>query len=120
MFVNGLGFLTTFARDLRFHTAEYVPTRTAKQLSNSLKKIIQLYGRGGFVVRVILMDMEFDKVADLMALVKCNTTAAVEHVAEIEWAHRTIKERARRVVAELPFACLPHVMTIHLVYFVLK
>ncbi|EJK60825.1 hypothetical protein THAOC_18763, partial [Thalassiosira oceanica] len=110
MFVNGLGFLTTFSRDLRFHTAEYVPTRTAKQLSSSLKKIIQLYGRGGFVIRVILMDMEFDKVADLLDLVKCNTTAAVEHVAEIERAHRTIKERARRVVAELPFACLPRIV----------
>ena len=55
-----------------------------------------------------------------MDLVKCNTTAAREHVAEIERAHRTIKERARRVVAELPFDCLPHMLVIHLVYFVVK
>ena len=61
MFVNGLPFLTTFSRDIRFGTAEHVPSRTAKQLANSLMKVVKLYAKGGFVVRNLLMDGEFDK-----------------------------------------------------------
>ncbi|EJK68915.1 hypothetical protein THAOC_09872, partial [Thalassiosira oceanica] len=105
MFVNGVAFLCTFSRDIRFFTAEHVPTRTAKQLGSSLKKIIRLYANGGFIVRLILMDGESEKVKGELPLVRTNTTAAREHVAEIERGHRTIKERARCVVsAELVLA----------------
>ena len=61
MFVNRIAFLTTLSQDIRLFTCEYVPTRTAKQLSKLLEKIVQLYLRGGFIIRVILMDMEFEK-----------------------------------------------------------
>lgn len=122
MFVNGVAFLCTSSRDIRFFTAEHVPNRTAKQLSSSLKKIIRLYGSGGFIVRIILMDMEFEKVADEMENVIVNTTAAREHVAEIERGIRTIKERARCTVSELPFAwkCLHRQVIIHLIYHTVK
>ena len=122
MFVNGVAFLSTFSRDIRFFTAEHVPSRTAKQLGSSLKKIIRLYAKGGFVVRLILMDGEFAKVEDELPLVQSNTAATQEHVAEIERGHRTIKERARCVVSELPFAwkCLHQQIIIHLVYYVVK
>ena len=71
-----------------------MPSRTAKQLSKSLKKILQLYARGGFIIRVIFMDMEFEKVKDELGLVDVNTTAAREQVAEIERGIRLLKERS--------------------------
>ena len=46
-------------------------------------------------MRVILMDMEFEKVWDHFPLAEMNTTAAQEHVGEIERHIRTVKERAR-------------------------
>ena len=58
MFVNGLPFLTTLSRTIRLRTSEYLPTRTAPQLGSSLMKIVRLYARGGFVVKVIFMDKE--------------------------------------------------------------
>ena len=64
MFVNGIPFLTTLSRKIQLRTAEFLPSRTASQLSKSLKKVMRLYYRGGFNVRVILMDMEFVKLAD--------------------------------------------------------
>ena len=69
MFVNGVAFLMTLSRRIRLVTAEHIPTRTAKQLSSSLDKIVRLYTRGGFTVKVILMDQEFDKVENEMGLV---------------------------------------------------
>ena len=86
---------------------EYLSRRTAKQLVNALRKVplyltqkkpiidkfllpadqlhthtlrkvIFLYARGGFVVRHAMMDMEFEKVKNLVLLVEVNTTAARE------------------------------------------
>ena len=81
MFVNGLPFLTTFSRDIRFGTAEHVPSRTAKQLANSLMKVVKLYAKGGFVVRNLLMDGEFEKFKPEISLIYLNISAAREHVA---------------------------------------
>ena len=76
MFVNSVAFLVTLSRGIRMHTAEYMPTWTVDQLDSGLTKVLNLYRRGGFVVRVILMDMEFEPLADSFKLVRINTTAA--------------------------------------------
>ena len=44
--------------------------------------------------------------------------AANEHVGEVERRIRIIKERARGILATLPFKKLPRFMIIHLVHFV--
>ena len=62
--------------------------------------------------------MEFEKVKDELGLVDVNTTAAREHVAEIERGIRLLKERSRCVVKSLPFQYLPKQIVIHMVYFV--
>ena len=70
-------------------------------LSSSLKKIFRLYLRGGFVVKTLLMDMEFECLKDEFDVVTVNTTAAREHVGEIERMIRVIKERCRCVLGDL-------------------
>ena len=69
MFVNGLAFFTTLGRDIRFGTAEHVPSRTAHQLAKSLKKVVKLYALGGFGVRTVLMDGEFKKINQRLNLI---------------------------------------------------
>ena len=81
MFVNDLAFFTTLGRDIRFGTAEHVPSRTAKQLAKSLMKIVKLYALGGLVVRTVLMDGEFEKIKPEVEL-DINISAAREHVSE--------------------------------------
>ena len=79
MLVNGLAFFTTLGRDIRFGTAEHVPSRTAKQLAKSLMKIVKLYSNGGFVVRTVIMDGEFEKIkSEVDAAVNINISAARE------------------------------------------
>ena len=83
MFLNGHAFLTTLSRRIRLVTAENVTRRTASHLHRALNKIIALYARGGFRVKVVLMDNEFKKVRDLLSIVEVNTTAVREHVVRL-------------------------------------
>ena len=93
MFVAGVPFFVTYSRKIKFTTGEFLPRRTARQLATSLKKVLCLYARGGFIVRLCLMDREFEPVKDLVPLVEINTTAAREHVGLIERRIRVVKEK---------------------------
>ena len=117
MFVNGMAFLTTLSRKLQLSTVEQLPSPMATQLSNLLIKIVKLYARTSFILKVIMMDQEFDKVEDACNMVDINTTVTREHVGEIERFICTIKERSRALVSDLPYKFLPCQVTIHLVYF---
>ena len=70
MFINEVPFLITQSRKIRLYTIGHVPTRTAKQLGSSVKKIVNLYARHGFTVNVILMDSEFKKIVEEVPLWK--------------------------------------------------
>ncbi len=96
---------------------EKLLSRTATQLSNSLTKIVRLYACTGFIVRVIMMDQEFDKVEDACKMVEINTTAARKHISEIKCFICTIKECSRALMSDLPYTTLPRQVIIRLVYF---
>ena len=78
---------------------------------------MKVYTSGGFVVQTMMMDMEFEKLVDLLPNVTVNTMAAREHVGEIERKIRVIKERARGTMNTLPYPQLPRLMTIKLMHF---
>ena len=61
MFVGGLPFLITSLRHIKLATAEFVSMHTARQLDKLLMKVVLMYGRGGLVVNLALMEMEFEK-----------------------------------------------------------
>ncbi len=83
-FVDKTAFLLSVSRQIKFITAEYVATHTAKSLSKHLTQVVQVYAQAGFAVRTILMDGEFEKVKDELPSLICNTTAAKEHVSNAE------------------------------------
>ena len=80
MFVNSITFLVTLSRNIILITVEHVPTRTRVQLAKSSMNIIKIYARDCFVIRLVLMDMEFETIKDKVGLVEVNTTSAREHV----------------------------------------
>ena len=65
MLVNMNAFIITSTRKLKFMTTDQFPCWTAVYTSKSLNKLIKLYRRGGFIIHVILMGVEFEKVADM-------------------------------------------------------
>ena len=116
MFVNGVPFLVSTARGLNFITVEYTKSRTAKALAGCVRHIMDMYGRGGFQVGTVLMDNEFECLRNLIPVLDINTTAAKEHVPEIERRIRLIKERGRGILNTLPFKKLPRIILIELIY----
>ena len=58
MFVNGTEFLIISERNITFATIDNITIWTADQPIKILNKVIKLYGQGGFVICVTLMDME--------------------------------------------------------------
>ena len=72
MFVNLNYFMIESARKLKFVTVEHIPSLTAEKISKNLNKVINLYGIGGFVIHVILMDAEFYKVAEILGNIEVN------------------------------------------------
>ena len=66
-------------------TAEFVPTCKSGQLDKYLSKRVTLYARGGFIVRLALMDKEFDNIENVVDLLETNTTVAARvHIGKIE------------------------------------
>jgi hypothetical protein len=80
--------------------------------------MIDLYARGGFQEGTVLMDNEFEKLQNLVTILAINTTAAKEHVPEVERKIRLIKERGRGILNTLPFKKMPRLVLIELVYHV--
>ncbi len=69
MFVNGLPFLVTSLRGISLVAIELLPTRTANQMGSSVEQVLNIHGRAGFIVQTYLMDMEFEKLKDLLLYV---------------------------------------------------
>ena len=103
MFANGNMFMITSARKLKLATIEHIPSQTAEHISKSLNRMIKLYRRGGFIIRVILMGIEFERVDKLMGNVKVNIAAAREHVGEVDRTIRTVNEYGIGIVNKLPY-----------------
>jgi hypothetical protein len=117
MFVNGLPFFVTLSRGISLVTIKFLPSRTAKQLANGIEHVARIYGRAGFIVQISMMDMEFEKLKDLLSNIALNTTATQEHVGEIERKISVIKERARGTINTLPYKMLPELVIIELLHF---
>ena len=62
------------------------------------------------------MDMEFEKVKDLVPLVEVNAAAARKHVGLIERAIWHLKEKTRATISEFPFVWIPILVLIQTVY----
>ena len=120
MFVNGIPLLVTLSRAIRRYTCEHVPDQKAPQLSASLKKIVNLYARGGFTVFTIMTYMEFENVKYQpgMEFVDVNTTAAQEHMAEIKRGIRFLHRACCTVstLSAMGIWYLPKQVVIRMVY----
>ena len=80
---------------------------------------MQMYGRGGFVVNLIMADQEFEKLQEPLGdLVQINTAASRKHVGEIKRSNRSTQERMRVISSKRPYMVLPKQVVIHLVYYV--
>ena len=116
--VNELTFLATTSKRLSYKTAQWLATRTYRDYRSGIKEVLPIYKKGGFDVANISADPEYDGLLEEIYKelgIPYNQAAAKEHVAEIERAIRTIKERIRSVYHSLPFENLTKTMIKYLV-----
>ncbi len=64
------------------------------------------------------MDNEFEKVRVLILILVVNTTAAKEHMPEVERRIRLIKEGGRGILNTLLMKKMPQIILIELIYYV--
>ncbi len=102
---------------MRFKFSKHLQLRTAKRFVHTLERVFRIYMTTGFVIQMALMDMEFENLRTMMPHVALNTTAAREHIGEVEQKIRVIKEKARGMFNTLPYKKLPKLMVIELLHF---
>ena len=109
MYVNRVAMLVSISRKIRFGTLEVIPNNKSTLLLKGSKSILQVYQCQGFQIEMALMDGEFGNLHGELASmgVTLNATSRDEHVGEIEWFIRTIKERMRAIYNTLPFRKIP-------------
>jgi hypothetical protein len=116
-FINGVPFIVTRSRRLRFITAEAIKSRQKKVLVDALKQVVNLYKCFGFHVHTCFADGEFTHLQHQVEGVYLDTTGHDEHVGDIERVIRVIKERVRSVRSSMPCTRVPRRIIIELVTF---
>ena len=94
-FVYGIALVLTLTCWIKFVTIEHTLSRTNKQITVHLKRVLRVYHREGFTVRYVLMNGEFENMKNELPSIVCNTTATKEHVAKANRQIRVVKERCR-------------------------
>jgi hypothetical protein len=112
---NGIPFLVSISRHIKFGTAEMLKFESAAQLLASIKLVTQTYATRGFLVTTRMMvDGQFEPLrGELAGLgIAVNCISRDEHVPEIERHIRTLKEHTRCIYNQLPFKKMPARITI--------
>jgi hypothetical protein len=118
MFDNGLPLFVTKSRKIGL-TVEFLPSGTTDSLHSYLTKVVRFYKRTGLLVKMCLMDMEFEVLESKSenALVNCVQLLGSMLVTLNNPLGLYKRERARCDVSELPFGhCMPDAMVIQLIY----
>ena len=95
MTVNGMPFLVTVARNLKFSTAEFITSKNINHICNCFESAIELHNSRGFTIAHLLGDPEFDPMKNELKEdfdIECNGVAAQEHIPEMERHIRALKE----------------------------
>ena len=113
LYVNGMPFLATISKDIKFRTCQWLEHKTMKVYRSVLQNVFRFYTEAGFRVATIHSDNEFaplkGPLKDLLGI-QLNVAAADEHVPEAERNNRVIQERIRCVFHSMPYKCIPRLM----------
>ena len=123
-FVNKIPFLLTLSRKIYFTAVNHLANRTVPEIFKAFKEIYGYYLQRGFRITEVHVDGEFEPLKSLIQSLPggpmVNLASANEHVPEIERRIRVVKERCRAVRHGLPFQRIPRLLTIYIVFYVVK
>ena len=116
VYIQGIPmFHTISGRSCQFRTLEpiTIKVKTYKEdILNGLRKVINIYRSRGINITQINGDNEFDSIKNDHPEFNLNILASNDHVGDIERANRTLKERTRTLLNDLPYSQYPKSMVV--------
>jgi hypothetical protein len=123
-FVNEIPFFLTLSRKIWFTAVNHLADRTVPHIFNTFKEMYQYYLHHGFHIKTVHADGEFAPLKPFIESMPggpmVNLDSANDHVPEIEWRIRVVKERCRATRHSVPYERFPKLMMIHIVLNVVK
>jgi hypothetical protein len=123
-FVNQISFFLTLSQNICLTAVNHLTDRTVPQIFKAFKEMYQYYLHRGFHIKTVHAD---DESAPLKTLIEdmpgepmVNLASAAEHVPEIKRRIWVVKEQCRATRHSLLFHTIPKLMTIHIVFNVVK
>ena len=113
LFVNRMPMLTSIDRAIHFRSLIPLKSRSQDDLYMGIDKILRNYNKGGFNIKMIHRDREFEEFMDLIKddlEVDMNYTARGKHAPEAEGNNRTIGEQIQVAYHNLPYTKVLKVM----------
>ena len=110
MYVQGVPFLTTISKEYNFRTVEPLMHKhkaNKNDMVTAIQRIIKMYHVRGLTITQITSDNDFNCIRDNIRPIFLNVVAADEHVSPVERSIRTIKDRTRCHVHNLPYSHYP-------------
>ena len=113
MYINGKPFFTSIDRSIRFRAVLPLAGRSGEELLRAIKMVSRKYNAGGFLVKTIHCDAEFQPYFEDVwenLTIEMEFTNAQDHVPEAERNNRTIQERFHAAFHRLPYKAIPMLM----------
>ena len=105
MFVNGILFIKTISRHMKFMTEEHISNAEVTTLKESIRQVKYVYMQQGFKITNILTDRQFTCIRGNIEELQINLKVCsnYEHVRETYQLNRTVKERFRGIYNTITF-----------------
>ena len=111
MYVNGMPFLTTISKNIKYCTAMWVANCTAPTIASLVESVLKLYQWGGFQVTEVCTDCKFKPVLQVLQdngwSFMTNLANTQECVPEAECKNRILKECIHATYHGIPYMMLP-------------
>ena len=117
--VNGMPFLTTLSKNIKYHTAIWVADCNPTTIEPLVESVLNLYQQASFQVSNICNDHEFKLVLSILLddgwLFITNLANAQEHVPEAQQNNHILKEHIHATYHGIPYTQLPHTVLCYMV-----
>ena len=111
MYSNGMPFLTTISKNIKYCTAMWVADCTAPTIASLVESILKIYQWAGFQVTEVCANHKFNPVLQVLQdsgwSFMTNFANAQEHVPEAEHNNHVLKEHIHTTYHGIPYKMIP-------------
>ena len=111
MYINGMSFLTTISKNIKYHTAMWVADHTVPTIASLVESILKLYQWASFEVMEVCADHESKPVLQVLQddgwCFMTNLATTQEHIPEADHNNCILKEHSCTTYCAIPYKILP-------------